>query len=138
MSYTEMFALKENRSIDYDWKEEVRNSYRGAMAIWIILEKKYLPSLPKPDRLSYNEKIVLLSTFDNVLIKRENFKKVIDAFNSFEGETSLKEQAKIIQDFNEDKDITAIGWNQTSVNCSPWISRDPVMKKQMKKYHMII
>jgi hypothetical protein len=77
------------------------------------------------DKLSFNEKIVLGTTYDNVLVKAENISRVIDAFNSFEGDTTLKEQADIISQTiknitEQDEPIVAIGWNQTSVNESPW------------------
>lgn len=132
---------------------EVKNAFRGAMAIWGILEKKYLPeyvpdwakvlsdegrrnifkdgisrivngdmqdvwNLQNDNRLSRHEKIVLLSTFDNVLVKKENFNELIEAFEQFEGETSLKEQSEIIKNLGDN--ITAIGWNQTSVCHNKW------------------
>jgi hypothetical protein len=156
MSYTEIFGFGSDGKVKSSC--DIGNSWRGAMAVWMILEKKYLPSLPKPDwarvcnepdqywsrtgsvsfdeskphpmkpiwdladdkRLSFGEQIVLCCTFDNVLIKRNDFKKVIDSFKEFEGETSLKEQAKAIELLLEDPDIQAVGFNQTSVNGDNW------------------
>lgn len=157
MSYTEITGFDTKGvgcSID---TFEIRNAFRGAMAIWTILEKKYLPeyipeyakTLSKETRiklfpdgfsrmigindddsikelweLSYNKKvliedrIVLMSTFDKVLVKKKNFNKLVEAFERFEGETSLKEQSEIIKNLEEY--ITAIGFNQTSVCCNRW------------------
>ena len=161
MSCTEIFGLKKN-TVEYIG--ETRNSWRGAMAVWIFLEKKYLPkyvpdwarTLDKEDqeysrtsfeislssameqkdnpmeeiwdlfkspKLTKSERIVLGSTFDNVLAKVESIDKVLQAFREFEGDTTLKEQADIIeQAIKEDPEIVAIGWNQTSVNGDTWAS----------------
>lgn len=127
---------------------DIKNAWHGAMAVWTILEEKYLPSLPKPEwavimkepdrywsrtkeifedkmqdvwdlakdsRLTFDEKIVLLSTFDNVLIKRENIDRLIKAFRNFNGETSLLLQVKAIKKIVKDEDVLAIGFNQTSI-----------------------
>jgi hypothetical protein len=72
------------------------------------------------DRLPNHEQIVLGTTFDYALIKRENFDSVIEAFRKFEGETSLKEQADIIEKMKEDENCIALGFNQTSVNGDTW------------------
>jgi len=130
---------------------ETRNAWRGAHAIWTILEDKYLmpyfPSwgtfgekynrtsagmgnpllmkeiwdLADDDRVSNIDKIVLGSTFDNAVVMRKDIPRLLNAFEEFEGETSLKEQAKIIADaLVEDSKLMGIAWNQTSVNESPW------------------
>lgn len=140
---------------------ETKNSWRGGMAIWGILEKKYLPPyLPsyapagitsvdefehrlgwKPSRttsmmnenamkeiwgladsekVSITDKIVLFTTFDKCLVKKENLSKVIEAFRKFDGETSLKEQADILERALGDEECIAVGWNQTSVSGDTW------------------
>lgn len=153
MSYTEIYAFEKDGNACF--YSEVRNAWRGAMAIWRTLEEKYLLSLPFPsgwslvnrdrnyysrttatitdadamkeiwdlakdERLSENERIVLKTTFDYVVVKKEDLPKVIDAFNDFEGETSLKEQAEILVKMFNDDDVIAVGWNQTSVNGDTW------------------
>ena len=155
MSYTELFGLTRNSVIGIG---ETANAWRGAMAVWIILEKKYLtPFVPQwavemgeqdkehsrtaalnfdnkgpspikeiwdlvdSPRLSETEKIVLCSTFDNVLAKVESIGRVLSAFRKFEGETSLGEQADIMETaVRENPEIVAIGWNHTSVNGDTW------------------
>lgn len=132
------------------------------MAIWLILEEKYLPpyrpsyvpsSVPdseiehycgyKPsrctsfnqtamkeiwnlvddERLSECEKIVLASTFDNVIVTKENMPKLISAYREFEGDTSLKEQSDVIETLLQDENCIAVGFNQTSTNGTTWVNR---------------
>ena len=162
MSYTEIFGFdKDGNAYSAD---EVKNAWRGAMAIWNILEQKYLsqyrPSyVPKwiPDdkleshlgykpsrcsalmdeeamkeiwsladdkKVSRTDRICLFTTFDRCLVKRDNIKKIIEAFNEFEGETSLKEQALVLQKMLKDENCIAVGWNQTSVNGDTWENYD--------------
>ena len=152
MSRTELYGLTKNSA---HLIGETNNSWRGAMAVWVTLEKKYLPefipdwakgmprqdqegysrtatfgenskmqeiwSLVKDPRLSPAERIVLSSTFDNVLAKVDSINQVLAAFREFEGETTLKEQADVIEKaIKEDPELVAIGWNQTSVNGDSW------------------
>jgi hypothetical protein len=150
MSSTQISGLTRNRGIRLG---EATNSWLGAMAIWKILEDKYLPpyhpdyperidrkysrtsaifnmnvmrpiwELYKKEEVSYIDKIVLGTTFDNVLIKIENIEKVIIAFEDFKGKTNLKEQVNIIREgLKKNEDVIAIGWNQTSVNENKWDS----------------
>jgi hypothetical protein len=150
MSYTEIYKFKKDGNTEF--LNETQNAYRGAMAVWNIMDKKYLPPyVPKHKiiidieyyyrsfemggkalgevwglfdngAVSRVDRIVLGSTFDNAIVKKENLEELIKAFREFEGETSLKEQADIIEDaFKNDDDLIAIGWNQTSVNGDAWI-----------------
>lgn len=152
MSYTEIYGLTDNDAFCIG---ETKNAWRGAMKIWMDLERKYLPSLPphaweisESEKQEYhsrtsmlfdeskmkeiwelvnnanmtvNERIVMASTFDNVLVRKENISRLLDAFNEYSNETSLKEQAEIIRlAVEEDEEIIAIGWNQTSVTGDTW------------------
>lgn len=150
MSYTEIFIFDKNG--DAEQLAEINNAFRGGMAIWGEIEKKYLPPLPKPswmpsedyekngynrintmnsdlikeiwnlfgkEEVSFNDKLVLGTTFDKVIVKKEDIPLIIEAFELFEGETSLKEQACVLKTVL-DKDIMGIGWNQTSVNRDSW------------------
>ena len=73
----------------------------------------------KNENMSENDRIVLLSTFDNAVVYRKDIPRLLAAFRHFEGETSLMEQALIIEGALEAKDTYAIAWNQTSVG-DPW------------------
>jgi hypothetical protein len=152
MSYTEIYKFnKDGTAEDIG---EVRNAFRGAMAVWNSLEKKYLPKyvpewakhknesadkeysrmsgadqeaqkeiwdIVKHPDITETHKIAMNTTFDNVVVKRKNLKKLIKAFREFEFETSLKEQADLIEVAMEnDPDMLGIAWNQTSVNGDTW------------------
>jgi hypothetical protein len=157
MSYTEVFSFDKNG--DATGYSDIRNSWRGAPAIWRYLEEKhpppyrpsYVPSyisdddletychfkptrsssmkvedmkeiweLAENEKIPLHERIVLYTTFDKCLVKKEDLQKVIDAFNQFEAETSLKEQAEVLTKLLNDNDCIAVGWNQTSVNGDTW------------------
>ena len=148
MSYTEIYGF-DKKGIAYE-AGEIQNSWRGGMAVWLILEEKYLPQYKpvhespircfKPSRcttfdnnvmkeiwdLVNNEKvtrtdrIVLATTFDFCVIRKSELLEVIKAFNDFEGKTSLKEQAAVLDRLYKDDNCIAVGWNQTSVNGDTW------------------
>ena len=81
---------------------------------------KEIWGIAKREEVSRVDKIVLSTTFDRVIVKRENIEETIKAFRDFEGETSLKEQADILEEALKDKDLIAVAWNQTSVNGDTW------------------
>jgi hypothetical protein len=149
MSYTELFKFKKNG--DAEDLGEVHNAWRGAMAVWKIMEDRYLPpympewargdtsktysrtsgfgednplkevwALGTREDVSEVDKIAMGTTYDNVIVSRENIQKVIDSFNAFEGETSLPEQAKLLEEALKDEDMIAVSWNQTSVCGDNW------------------
>lgn len=77
--------------------------------------------------ISVNERIVLMTTFDKVLVKKENLQQVINAFNSFPNkDTSLKQQAQILQTLLNDNNCIAVGWNQNSVCADNWTNFNKV------------
>jgi len=157
MSYTEIVGFdKEGEAYIV---AAISNSWRGASAIWSILEEKYLPpyrpdyvpkEIPdekveewcryKPSRnccmkiepmheiwdlvdskdVLESERIVLFTTFDKCLVKKENLEKTIRAFRDFDGETSLTEQADVLEKMLNDENCIAVGWNQTSVSTNQW------------------
>lgn len=165
MSCTEIYAF--DKAGNAGLFGETGNSWRGAMAVWRIMEARHLPQyIPehvkhmsryrpgmtsaelegmigyRPSRISAppgpedptkeiweladnpkiprHERIVLFTTFDNALVRREHFQEVIDAFRAFGGITSLPEQAEILEKMLLQKSIIAAGWNQTSVNGDTW------------------
>ena len=162
MSSTDIYGFRQDGTA-YLYAS-VRNSWRGAMAVWNKLEVKYLPPyIPgyikacnwyKPDmkyeeivtrngfrptrlnseisareicdladspEVSEVDKTVLMTTFDNVVVRKADLPKIIEAFNQFVGETNLKEQAEVLQVMYEDDDCIAVAWNQTSVNADMWV-----------------
>ena len=145
MSYTEIYAFgKDGKAY---LAGEVHNAWRGSMAVWQIMEKRYLPqfydhgvkttrmlsskhgkddparevwALANNPEIPLHERIAMSVTFDNCLVKAEDIPRVVDAFRKFEGETSLKEQADILEKLAQDPDIIAVGWNGTSVCAENW------------------
>lgn len=134
MSCIEIFAFdKDGNSESY---AEIKNSLGGSMAIWNILGKKYcghgasifdmgkmkdIWNLVDDTKVSINERIALFTTLDKCLVKKEDLPKVIEAFREFEVDTSLKEQADILEDiYNSCEEYIAVGWHQNSISCEQW------------------
>ena len=120
---------------------DVKNAWRGAMAVWMELEKRHLPpyrtgysrmaamfcdekavneiwNLADREDIPLHERIVLYTTFDNCLVKVEDIPNVIAAFRKFGANTSLPEQADLLE--NLPNGTIAVGWNQTSVSGEDW------------------
>lgn len=155
MSYTEIFKI--DKAGDVYNVYDIKNSWRGAIKIWAILEKKYLPpyepewakymqmdtkvgrfcdftnkealqeiwDLFKNKQVSLTDKIVLGTTFDHVIVFKKDFQAVITAFENFEGETSLPEQAHILKALQDSSSCIGVAWNQTSVNAGAWRINSP-------------
>jgi hypothetical protein len=87
----------------------------AAGEIWALFEN---------DSVDIGDRVVLGTTLDNVLVRKNELDAVARAFEVFEEEpeTSLPEQAVILRKMMEDEDIIAVGWNQTSVNADSWES----------------
>lgn len=133
MSYTEIYAFgKDGNGEKYG---EVKNAFSGAFAVWDIMGRKHIGAgaslcsmkqmeriwaLFYDERVPFDERIVMGTTFDNCLVKRENIPQVVEAFKKFEGDTSLAEQAVILEEIYDSGKYIAVGWNQTSVNCAEW------------------
>ena len=133
MSYTEV--IKFDKKGNPSSAGRVKNASRGSWIIWSILSQKYLgrdfsyldPKLEQEtwnliwdDRLTDTEKIVLGSTYDFVLIKKEYIRKLIDAYEEFakrDDNLSLNEQNEILKKLENDKDCIAVGFNQNSISC---------------------
>ena len=133
MSYTEIFKFDKDGNSES--VADIKNAYRGAMAVWDILGKKYcghgasifdlsamkrIWNLADSKRVSLDERIVLCTTLDKCLIRKEDIQRVVTAFRNFDGETSLKEQADVLEELYQDDDCIAVGWHQNSVSCEQW------------------
>lgn len=132
MSYTEIFKFTPHRVKKIG---EIQNSHRGAMRVWLILDEKYVPGfdyvhtrdimktwesvwdLFPGDALPEDERIVLGSTFDRFMVYKKDIPRLLKAFRSFVGNTSLSEQADIIErEYLSNRKLVAIAWNQCSVS----------------------
>jgi len=134
MSYTEIYGVKNNGEVVF--VGEVENAWRGAMFVWKQLADKYevggdlfggfheLWAMADTGRLVDYENMVMKSTFDNVVVKREDLARLIMSFRKY-GElnpnSSFLEQAKIIEEeILKDGNMVGVCWNQISVNENPW------------------
>lgn len=138
MSETIIYRFDETGTAHYF--ASVKNAWRGAMAVWMELEKRHLPpfrtgysriaayydenaakeiwNLANREDIPIHERIVLHTTFDKCLVKAEDIPKVIAAFREFGGTTSLPEQADLLEKLPAG--TIAVGWNQTSVTGEDW------------------
>jgi len=114
---------------------EIENAWRGAMAVWMKLNHKYIHrqfsfskecmknvwNLAGNKDVSIADKVVLFTTFDRYIIKKEDIPTVVECFKQ-KGykDTSLSEQAEVIQSLYENDDCIAVGWNQNSINYNTW------------------
>ena len=84
---------------------------------------KEIWALFSDSNVSFEDKVVLGSTFDKVIVRKEDLPELIKAYKSFADFSSLPEQAELIEKaFEEDDDLIAIGFNQTSVNGDTWLN----------------
>lgn len=133
MSYTEIFLFDNEGNAEIF--AEVENVFRGAFSVWNIMGDKYcghgasMVSIKKTreiwnlvdnPKVPINERIVLFTTLDRCLIKKEDIPMVARAFREFHGDTSLKEQAEILTEIFESWNCIAVGWNQNSVSHEQW------------------
>lgn len=79
--------------------------------IWDLVNK---------DNVSAIDKICLFTTFDGIVVRKEYLPTVIWAFRNFKGETSLPEQANILEELMEDEDCVAVAWHQNDISCNMW------------------
>lgn len=144
MGRTEIyFATKRRKS----WKlfSEVKQAMRGALAFWKYLEDKYLPpymvfgylpgsrltcgddkaqsevwDLCHDPRLTYQERLVLFSTFDYKYLPVEHIPDLVEAMRwvheKMDSKSNFGSQADaLVRLFNERKDAVAVGICATSV-----------------------
>lgn len=139
MSYCELFAFKKNgiKSV-----AEYQNSHGYLAYIWDALYKRYVSKknpwgswLMDPEplwalkddmRLKPCERNILLCTFDNAMIKKEDFGKYTDSISEFlklhTNTNRVNHLTKIIEDVSaiDDESVISIGWYGMSVCENPW------------------
>ena len=151
MSYMKIFMIMNNGNLK--GYKKFGNAFRGAYLIWQYLEDKYMPynklgkgmerefsvfttqekdrlnkfwNLVNDDRLSIAEKITLYHTYDGVMVKKKNFKKLIKAFeevsNQMEDCGHLKDQIIAVEKLIHEPKVIGICWQHTSVNADAWLN----------------
>lgn len=142
MSYTAIHQTTKDGQVTT--LAEIPNAMRGALAVWDILGKFKLYGrspwwnavvdapevweLFSTPRLNRMERLVLGSTFDKVMVKRENLEELAREFEEFTSRynpvgsraLSLSEQAKVLSTAAKDESTFAVFWTQTSVSFDVW------------------
>lgn len=154
MSYSAIITFDSDGNYKGNYAE-FRNSWRGAVLVWRHMVETYLPTLTgywlgdddamrrigelagkegvtidgEVRPIPLEDRITLLSTFDNVLVRPEELPLVIKAFTLFSAHegfenSSIKDQIPLLEDLCHDDDVSAIGWMQTSVAGTMWYGYD--------------
>lgn len=136
MSYTEVFAVKEDGNVTK--YGEARNAFGGAMHVWMYLKDKYQvedvsifdfgPLWKKVEELQETDRWVLMSTFDKVLVSKELLPTLIEhlkTFVQYAPTSTLKEEIDVLERAVQDEHIQAVGFNQTSVIADMWCTPVP-------------
>ncbi len=136
MSSTELYRVSSNG--DAVWHCDFSNAFRGAFLIWKNLGERYISpniiinhvGLERVEKLQWRDdipvahRIVLMSTFDTVVVHRERIPRLIRAYNDYREEDWDTGNVPLfsfeLDKLFLDRDCTAICWNQTSVNSSIW------------------
>jgi hypothetical protein len=140
MSYVEIYAINKDGKVG-SYAEE-RNAVAGAWLMWDTLNKKYnLPNknlefkelwdLTGTDKMSRQDKIACVSTFDRVWIKKEYLNEVADAWDSvwdyiLKNDSArvdtIKRVANTLRRAAQEPDIMGVCFNHTSVCGDPWVA----------------
>ena len=138
MSRTELYMIDKKGNLALF--DEFGNSHRGAALLWSNLCDKYLHDesywllsenkdklwrLDVDKRVPRELRILFISTFDHMIIKKENLHLFIDAiekclkerhFDDFGHFESYPDSLRDVLSLN----VLGIAWNQTSVNSGVW------------------
>lgn len=81
-------------------------------------------------KLTRNERVVLMSTFDNVVVEKSFLPRVIEALRTFTDKhnENLLAQADLLKKALNDPEIWGIAWNQSSMHSDRWDSYVPYQK----------
>lgn len=143
MSHTAIHITSESGEVSTIAR--IHNAWRGAMFIWDTLGKfklhdrsqywnavtnaKDVWELFETKRLNRTERLVLGSTFDRAMVKKENLNSLAREFEEFNSRynpvgarpNSLSEQADVMRKAAESDDCYALFWTQTSVSDDVWM-----------------
>lgn len=106
-------SIPDNQIESYLGHKPKRHDLEDMRDIWRLYDT---------DKLSVTERWVLGSTFDNVIVLKEDFSDLIEAYRSFftkENHSSLLELADIYDEMNQDNDIIGVAWSISQIQ-NPW------------------
>lgn len=81
-------------------------------------------------KLSRNERVVLASTFDNVVVEKSFLPRVIEALRTFTDEhnENLLAQADLLEKAMNDDKVWGVAWNQSTMHSDRWDTYVPYQK----------
>ena len=148
MSRTEIYAVDAEGNIEFEG--ECQNAWLGAMHVWKTLASKYgivkpgeeyrlllddsvmkqIWALARDERLPWWERVVHASTFDRAIVLRDDFPRLIEAFEQWVRERPEEaiglacqlDYFKLIVE--HERGFRGICWNQTTIGESYWWVRD--------------
>ncbi len=135
MTYQTLYKVTKNGDVEH--VKNYNNSFLGAYLVWDKISRKYIDKddpvpvagdlqpvwdLWKNPQVPLCERVLMLATFDNIMLRKENFGAFIDAMGKCDrGLTGhFYQNAKAIKEMLNDDDCIAVCWNQTSVNADAW------------------
>lgn len=141
MSSTSLYLEKANGEVVHH--KDYPNGHT-AMVVWMALADKYgvkvslmdmkpVWDMYKNKEIDISDRVVLASTFDNVIIPRSYFNSLITHFENFvkahgkyieEKVCHINKYIEAIKSFKDDGETTGVCWHQTSVGESLWESGD--------------
>jgi hypothetical protein len=93
------------------------------------LAKRSEPTILHPFTVPLNDRIVLATTFDKVMVKREHLPRLIEAFHAFMtshgGTDNMRKQVQAFEKLSKDEECYAVCWTQTSVVADAWMVYEP-------------
>ncbi|MCH1975617.1 hypothetical protein MCG01_13555 [Enterococcus hirae] len=133
MSTTEIYAIEKNGDVvPYG---SAKNSWLGGMHVWKSLDEKYdlggdmligfdatWKAFNKGIYEEY-ENVVLGSTFDNVIVLKENIDQLLTSFKKYYSvypNSNFGQQIEVIEAIKADENIIGVAWCQTSVVDDLW------------------
>jgi len=141
MSYTTLYKVSQTGKIKT--YRDYRNAFRSAWLVWDTMSKLYLGrdaieftlsgdrslqpvwDLWKDPNVHESHRIVMASTFDRVMVRRENLDRLVLAYDAYadavEDPGHILEMAHALRELAQDEDCLAVCWQQTSVSEDLWI-----------------
>lgn len=103
--------------------EDIQSDSKKTSRLQSINTMNEIWELVDDPKISEADRIVLFTTLDECLVRKEDIPKVVNAFEEFcasSNNQNLAKQAEILKKAAADPEVIAVGWNQTSINASTW------------------
>lgn len=136
MSNITIVALDEkNNPWMYD---SISGARFGAYAIWLVMEREYLPKrsfsrlnssyeakeiwkLWERQDIPMARRVALLCTMEQGIVRKEEMPQLVEYFREFSDKIGvLADVADVIEEMMEDDDVAAVAWNWNDAVDSPW------------------